>query len=120
MTMTGIIIVGFGGFFGAIIRLLLSKKLNGSNRFPLGTLSVNLAGSFIVGVIFGLALPKVWTLFLVSGFAGALTTFSTLQKEIIEQWQAGKHKQAVIYVVVTYGGGLLLALTGYLIGKFMI
>lgn len=115
MTIVSILIVGIGGFFGAIIRFLLSKKLNESNRFPLGTLSVNLVGSLIVGVIFGLALPKVWMLFLVSGFAGALTTFSTMQKEIIERWQAGMRRQAVSYVIVTYGGGLLLALIGYLI-----
>lgn len=115
LTMTEVLIVGLGGFFGAISRFYLSEKLNRNKGWSLGTLSVNLVGSLIVGVIFGLALPKVWMLFLVSGFAGALTTFSTMQKEIIERWQAGMRRQAVSYVIVTYGGGLLLALIGYLI-----
>ncbi len=118
MTITEVLLVGVGGFIGAIIRFLLSKKLNGRNRFPLGTLTVNLVGSFLIGVIFGLVLPKVWTLFLVSGFLGALTTFSTLQKEMIEQWQNRERKKGVIYIVVTYGGGILLAFIGYLFGKY--
>lgn len=85
MTFIEILVVGAGSFFGAIIRFILSKKLNEKARFPLGTLIVNLVGSFLIGVIFGLSLPKLWTFFLVSGFLGALTTFSTLQKEIIER-----------------------------------
>lgn len=115
LTMTAILVVGLGGFFGAIIRYYLSKKLNGKKSWPLGTLSVNLSGAFMVGFIIGQSLPEIWTFFLVSGFAGALTTFSTLQKEVIEQWQGRKRKAAVGYVLVTYGGGILLALLGYLI-----
>ena len=112
LTITDILFIGAGGFFGAVIRFVLSKKLNGKNRLPLGTLVVNLAGSFLIGVIFGLALPKLWTFFFVSGFLGALTTFSTLQKEIIE-----RRKNAIVYALVTYGGGILLALIGYWIGR---
>lgn len=117
MTIIEILFVGAGGFLGAVLRFLLSKKLNGKNQYPLGTLSVNFVGSFLVGVIFGLTLSKIWTLFLISGFLGALTTFSTLQKEMIEQWRSGKRKDSIVYLVVTYGGGILFALVGYLIGK---
>jgi len=113
--MTVVLVVGLGGFFGAIIRFYLSKKLNGKKVWPLGTLSVNLVGSFVVGFIVGLSLPKIWLFFLVSGFAGALTTFSTLQKEVIEQWRGGKRTATIGYVIVTYGGGVLLAFIGYLI-----
>lgn len=108
MTMVDVLFIGVGGFIGAVIRLILSKKLNEQNQFPLGTLGVNLVGSFLIGVIFGLTLPKRWTFFLVSGFLGALTTFSTLQKEIIE-----RREKAIVYAVVTYGGGILLAFIGY-------
>lgn len=112
MTFIEILAVGAGGFFGAIIRFILSKKLNEKARFPLGTLIVNLVGSFLIGVIFGLSLPKLWTFFLVSGFLGALTTFSTLQKEIIE-----RRKNGVVYAFATYGGGILLAFLSYWIGR---
>lgn len=112
MTITEILLVGAGGFIGAMIRFLVSKKFNHQGGFPLGTLIVNLVGSFFIGLIFGLALSKVWTLFLVSGLLGALTTFSTLQKEIIE-----RKKQAIVYALLTYGGGILLAVVGYVIAS---
>lgn len=112
MTITDIILVSAGGFIGAIIRFFLSKKFNVQNGFPLGTFIVNLVGSFFIGVIFGLTLPKVWTLFLVSGLLGALTTFSTLQKEIIERKEG-----AIVYAMLTYGGGIILAVVGYMISS---
>lgn len=112
MTFVDVLIIAFGGFLGAILRYLLAKRFNGKN--PLGTLIANMSGSLFIGIIFGLSLPIVWTMFLVSGFAGALTTFSTLQKEIIEEWQAGRKKETIYYIVVTYIGGILLAFIGYL------
>lgn len=115
MTFLDIAVVGLGGFIGAILRYLLSKRLNGKN--PFGTLLVNLSGSFFIGIIFGLGLSKLWTLFFVSGFAGALTTFSTLQKEIIEMWRTDQKKEAVLYVLVTCVGGIALAFLGFMAGK---
>lgn len=120
MTIAEVMMIGLGGFFGAILRFLVSRKLNIEKRFPLGTLIVNLVGSFLIGLIFGLALPKLWTLFLVSGFLGALTTFSTLQREVIGGWHSGKWKDAIFYMSLTYGGGILLALFGYLLGIFFL
>lgn len=115
MTIEDILIVGIGGFLGAVLRFLLSEKLKGDTGLPLGTLFVNLTGSFFIGVLFGMQLPKIFTLFLISGFAGAFTTFSTLQKEVIEQWRMDKKKVAVIYVFITYIGGIALAGIGYFI-----
>ncbi|AOV07046.1 hypothetical protein BI350_05435 [Sporosarcina ureilytica] len=115
MTTVEVLVIGIGGFIGAVLRLLLSDLLNHKRRMPIGTLLVNLAGSLFIGIIFGLGLSKMWTMFLVSGFAGALTTFSTLQKEVIEQWQSGRKKDAVYYVILTYGIGIMLAYIGYFI-----
>lgn len=113
MTMLEIYLIGIGGFIGAILRYLLSSKLNGRFHFPVGTLFVNLVGSLLIGILIGLALPKVWTVFLVSGFIGALTTFSTLQKEVIEVWCEGNKQMVIWYGLLTYGGGILLAFIGY-------
>ncbi len=112
--------VGFGGFLGAVVRYFASRKMNNVRSLPFGTLTVNFGGSLLIGIVFGMDLAKLWTLFFASGFAGALTTFSTMKKEILGLWQSeeNKKKEALLYIVVTYGGGLLLALVGYGIGSF--
>ena len=111
------IMIGIGGFSGAIIRYIVSKYLNHGNRIPMGTLIVNLAGSFLIGCIFGLELSRLWTLFFAAGLAGALTTFSTFTKELIEQWQRGEKREAAQYLLITYIAGLLFTVIGYLITK---
>ena len=116
MNFLEVFIIGIGGFLGAVIRYFISIYLNQARRMPLGTLFVNLAGSFLIGFVFGLELTRLWTFFLASGFAGALTTFSTLHKEIIELWRKGEPKKAMHYIFITFSGGILLAMLGYLIG----
>lgn len=116
MTFLDMGMVGIGGFFGAMIRYLFAKRWNRGDNLPVGTLLVNLSGAFLIGIVFGLELPMIWTFLLASGFAGALTTFSTLTKELIENWQNGKKKQAVDYFLYTYVGGMLLVIIGYMMG----
>lgn len=116
MTFLEVFVVGIGGFIGAVIRYFTSIYMNHAGRIPLGTLFVNLVGSFLIGCVFGLELSRIWTFFLASGFAGALTTFSTLHKEIIELWRKGEPKKAMHYIFITFSGGILLAMLGYLIG----
>ncbi len=113
MTFLDIVMVGIGGFFGAVIRYGMAKKMNYSAGIPRGTLAVNWIGALLIGLVFGLELSKGWTLLLASGLAGALTTFSTLNKELIELWRNGEKENAVCYLVSTYGGGLLLVALGY-------
>lgn len=115
MTFFDIVMVGTGGFLGAIIRYGVAKKMNHSAGIPIGTLVVNLLGALLIGLVFGVELSRGWTLLLASGFAGALTTFSTLNKELIELWRQGERKRSVSYLVLTYGGGLVLATIGYVI-----
>ena len=91
MSLLDMLMVGLGGFIGAVTRYFIATKMNESGRFPSGTLLVNLAGSLLIGIVFGSELSRIWTLFLASGLAGALTTFSTLNKEIIELWRSDKN-----------------------------
>jgi CrcB protein len=85
--------IGFGGFFGAISRFLIAsgvQKLFGG-FFPVGTLSVNVLGSFIIGIAvlwFEQVIAPEQRAFFITGFLGALTTFSTFSYEttmLIEQ-----------------------------------
>lgn len=116
MTFWDIVMVGMGGFVGAVIRYGLSTKLNQQRKIPRGTLLVNLAGALLIGVVFGLDLSRALTFLLASGLAGALTTFSTLTKELLELWQDGEKKRAVGYFLLTYVGGIGLVVVGYWVG----
>jgi CrcB protein len=84
-----ILAISVGAALGALLRWLLGLALN--NLFPAippGTLAANLIGGYIIGVavvFFGSAssLPPEWRLFVVTGFCGGLTTFSTFSSEIV-------------------------------------
>ncbi|WP_438312068.1 fluoride efflux transporter CrcB [Sporosarcina sp. FA9] len=113
MNILDLLAIGSGGFLGAIIRYTLSKNLNKQKAIPFGTLLINLTGALIIGFVFGSELSRTWMLFYASGLAGALTTFSTLNKELIEMWKSNKKKDATLYLVATYCGGILLTALGY-------
>ena len=79
-----ILLVGTGGFIGSVMRylvqVLVEKGLSGT--FPLGTLIANVAGSFIIGIVFALAekgnlMSAEWRIFLAVGICGGFTTFSS-------------------------------------------
>ncbi|MFS0690943.1 fluoride efflux transporter CrcB [Sporosarcina sp. 179-K 8C2 HS] len=118
MTVVEAIVIGAGGFIGAILRFYISARMNKEEGIPRGTLAVNMTGSLLIGLLLGLELPKLWTVFLVSGLVGALTTFSTLMKELIQLWKSGQRKEAILYSIWTFGLGSLLAYVGFVIGQF--
>ena len=97
MTSIDFLMIGIGGFFGAIIRYFISTSMNRPGEIPRGTLVVNLAGALLIGCIFGMEIPRMWTLLVASGLAGALTTFSTMNKELIELWKSGK--KSMLYCI---------------------
>ena len=107
--------IGIGGFIGAISRYWISVNMNHSGKLPAGTLAVNLVGALLIGIVFGLEISRVWTWLLASGLAGALTTFSTMNKELIELWKSGEKRRALLYFLLTYGGGITLTAIGYYI-----
>jgi fluoride exporter len=87
-----LVLIGVGGFFGAIARYLVDGWVSGSTKagaFPLGTFVINLSGAFVLGVQFALTLekaaldPRVRGPLMI-GFLGAYTTFSTL---MLESWR---------------------------------
>lgn len=120
MSAIHILMVGIGGFFGAIARFSLSKLLNNKidTPFPIGTLTVNLLGSFLLGVIMGADPNEIAVLLLGTGFMGAFTTFSTFKLEILQLHIEKYSRIFMLYIAITYGFGMILAYAGFLFGGF--
>ncbi|MHB9055827.1 MAG: fluoride efflux transporter CrcB [Paludibacteraceae bacterium] len=122
--MKQLLLIGFGGFIGSIARYLVSK-LNLTWNFhsiPMGTLTVNIVGSLLIGFMLGIFVNSnlVHTnlkLFLVVGFCGGFTTFSSFTNENFLLLQNGQILTALIYIVGSIILGILAVFTGYLIGN---
>ena len=111
--------VAIGGFFGANCRYIMSQffKKRIPSKWPLGTLAVNLLGSFLLGYLIGANGEERITLLLGTGFMGAFTTYSTFNLETIQLLQIKEKGSAIVYFILTYFGGIMLAFLGLLIGK---
>ncbi|MGR9049652.1 fluoride efflux transporter CrcB [Halobacillus faecis] len=113
-----LMLVGAGGFIGAILRYGISQWINKRtvSTLPVATLFVNLLGSFILGILTGLDLSKFWVLFLGTGILGAFTTFSTFKLESVQLRFKKNWKTFVLYTVLSYTLGIVLAWTGFQLG----
>ena len=107
------VFVAIGGFFGAIARFGVSNYIKGKfpSIFPFSTLFVNLAGSFLLGLILGANLSNSWKLLLGTGFMGAFTTFSTFKLDSILLARKNR-KVLLLYLISSYVFGIILAFAG--------
>lgn len=120
MTILHIFLVGIGGFFGAIARYSISNNLNKPTfSIPIGTLTVNLCGSFLLGIVIGLKADPMIVLLFGTGFLGAFTTFSTLKLELVKLYTGNQRKIFLVYTIMTYGIGISLGFLGYVIGDIL-
>jgi len=109
--------IGAGGFLGAISRFLIAgyvQRLSGT-LFPVGTLSVNVLGSFIIGfmaMFFSQVVEPEYKALVITGFLGALTTFSTFSLENINLLQDGEFLKAGINITLN----VILTLTATTLG----
>ncbi|MDQ0177622.1 fluoride efflux transporter FluC [Bacillus chungangensis] len=122
MTIGTLLLVGAGGFAGAILRLEISQRLKSIHTFsiPFATLTVNLIGSFILGFITGASVSHFILLLVGTGMLGSFTTFSTFKFESIQLLRKEKKKALFFYLILSYGGGLLFAYSGLLLGKMLL
>ncbi len=105
MNYTILLYIGFGGFFGAISRFLIAgfvqKQFN--TLFPIGTLSVNVLGSFIIGfmaMFFQNIVEPEYKALVITGFLGALTTFSTFSLENVTMLQDGDYGRVILNIIL--------------------
>ena len=98
---------------GALVRYFLST-LNQERVLPLGTLLANLLGCFLIGLFYNYVEDKELYAILATGFCGGLTTFSSLMLDGVKLLDTGSYLSLVIYLVLSIGGGLLLA---YCLGR---
>lgn len=125
MTLLSVAAVAVGGGLGATLRYLVTtfvaRWVSGPG-FPWGTLTVNVLGSLLLGLLVGVAakkcpLPMVWQTFLFVGVLGGFTTFSTFSLETV--LLAERHYGlAAAYVVVSVGAGVAAMLAGLAIMRW--
>lgn len=120
MSYQTILAIGSGGFLGAISRAYLTGVFNKllPNPLPFGTLSVNLIGSFIIGVLFAYfsfssTLSPHIKSFLTTGFLGALTTYSTFAIESFWLFESGSFFLAFLNLSLNAIGTTICAGVGF-------
>ena len=107
-----LIFIGIGGFLGAIARYLISSFLQSSlsSQFPIGTLGVNILGSFLIGFLalyFQAHSSPQMKVLIITGFLGALTTFSTFSYESVMLLDEGMYLKAILSIFLNLSLSLL-------------
>ncbi len=122
--MINYLIIGVGGFLGAIARYAIGVWIGQKwgRIFPLGTFFINVSGSFFIGLIMSLFTERFmvnpqWRLFLVVGFLGAYTTFSTFEYETGRLIKDGEWLVATMNVVLSVFVGFVALKIGEVIAK---
>jgi CrcB protein len=113
-----IVAISIGSSLGALLRWWLGLFLNAQfPTLPPGTLAANLIGGYVIGVavaVFGVyaAIAPEWRLFVITGFCGGLTTFSTFSAESVTLLQQGRRLWAAGHAAAHFAGSLLMTFAG--------
>lgn len=116
-----ILMVGAGSFLGGALRYLTSLLLRSSgNGFPWATFTVNILGSLVIGLLWGITsrytnVPSWLALFLMVGFCGGFTTFSTFSKESLLLLQSGSYLLFTLYAA----GSIVLGVGAVVLGNMI-
>ncbi len=123
--MSNLVLVAFFGAIGSLFRFILiqiTPKITFIN-FPIGTVIVNLIGSFLIGIVASLfekqLLSNELRSFIVFGFLGGFTTFSAFTYEVFNLLKTGNYLNLFIYLFLSIIVSLILFYIGYKIVKII-
>lgn len=117
--------IGTGSFVGGLLRYAVSQAVQGRSLglFPYGTLTVNLVGCFLIGMVYALSergvVGESWRLFLATGVLGGFTTFSAFSQETVRLLQQGLVLNALTYVLISVVAGLMATYCGMLVIRYV-
>lgn len=118
-----ILAVGSGGFAGSVLRFLVYKYFENpqASGLPWGTLAINVFGSLLAGILFGISektnlIPETLSLFLLVGFCGGFTTFSAFALDNLKLFQEGAFTQNFLYITLT----ILLGVFAIFVGHYLV
>lgn len=123
--MLSVFAICIGASIGALSRWGLGLWLSTGAVFPWGTLAANLIGGYLIGIAVALfqAMPHLdpaWRLAIITGFLGALTTFSSFSVEVVTMLQQARYGMAFGTAMLHVTGSLLLTLAGIKSATFFI
>ena len=114
-----LLIAGLGGFFGTSIRFLISRYIQFTyvSVFPWGTFIVNILGSLLIGIFFGVSekgnfMSPEWRIFLTIGLCGGFTTFSSFTNDAFILLQNKELFRFAIYPALSFFLGLIAIFLG--------
>ena len=117
-----ILLIGLGGFIGSVLRYFVSKLNNYWEvlSIPIGTLAVNVIGSFLIGLVSAYALKtgnlsEEMKLFIITGLMGGFTTFSAFSNKNVLMMQNGKFAAVALYIGLSVLLGFAAAFLGYVL-----
>ena len=121
-----LLVIGLGGAIGSVARYIITRLIDNkvNSLLPYGTLAVNLIGSFLLGIIYMLALRKAGLtengrLFLGVGFCGGFTTFSAFALENFNLLQQKLVGTSVLYISLSVVAGILALAAGVWVSRFL-
>ncbi|MGC4878446.1 fluoride efflux transporter CrcB [Micromonospora sp. DT43] len=114
-----VLLIALGAAVGAPLRYLTDRAVQSRHDsvFPWGTLTVNVVGSLLLGVLVGLPNSPAAAALLGTGFCGALTTYSTFSYETLRLTRGGHRLLALANVVGSVAAGLAAAAAGYALAR---
>lgn len=122
-----IILIGLGGFIGSIARYITTVYFTKHypSSFPFGTLSVNILGCLLIGIIYGLSerynwLTPEWRFFLATGVCGGFPTFSSFAFENFQLIKTTQYLTFILYSLGSYVFGIISVILGFILSKLQL